>query len=244
MEERRELDLELDLVDLYYYIKKHIVLILIVALLGGVLGYNHSRMTETPVYRATTTVYLLSRTSEVDVVYTDFQISNQLVKDFRLLVKGRSVAAAVIDELDLLMSPETLISKVTVESVTDSRVVYIKVEDADAKRAASIANSLSRIGAQTIQGIMALDAVTVVEEAVVPTAPVAVDHNKAGMMGALIAALVLILTLLVIRTMDDSIRSEEDVAHYLGISTLGVIPDAKSTEDWLKQEKKNVKRRK
>ena len=67
----------------------------------------------------------------------------------------------------------------------------------------------------------------IIEKGEVPTSRSNTGVAKMAVMGVL-AGMILCAGVIVIRTiMDDTIKSEEDIEKYLGLSTLSVIPDRK-----------------
>ena len=83
-------EMELDLRDLYYYLKKKLWIIALVFALCAVLGFVYSLLFITPKYEAVTRMYVLNRTNEANVVYADMiaaehQICTQRLNSFRSL---------------------------------------------------------------------------------------------------------------------------------------------------------------
>lgn len=228
MEEHNEI--ELDFMDLFRYLKRKIAVLLIAAVIGGVFGFVYTKVTAKPVYTADITVYLMSHQYEEAVVYSDLQMSAQYVNDYQVLIKSRSVTDAVIEKLDLDMTNEQVASKISVSYETSSRVVKVTVKDSEAQRAADIANALGEEGNQIVAKMMNLDSLTLVDAARVPTTGQMASAAKRAVLLAVIAAVLAAGVLVVIRVLDDTIRSEEDVERHLGLSTLGVIPQAQELQ--------------
>ena len=89
--------------------------------------------------------------------------------------------------------------------------------------------------------IMSTDAPTTVENAVVPTSPSSPSLTKNCAMGGLLGILLICALLIILHLTDTSIRSEEDIARYLGLDTLVVLPydaDLAKNEELLNKKKK------
>lgn len=228
MEERNEI--ELDFMDLLRYLKRRIAIVLIAAVVGGVFGFVYTKMTSRPVYTADITLYLMSRQQENAVSYTDFQISQQIVYDYEKLVKSRAVTDEVIEKLDLNMTNEQVAGKITVTYETMSRVVKVAVTDSDPQRAADIANSVGYDGSMKLAELMPYVTIALVDEARVPTHGAAVSAASRAVLLAVVAAVLAAGILVLLRVLDDTIRTDEDVERYLGLSTLGTIPQAQELE--------------
>lgn len=228
MEENNEI--ELDFLELFRYFRRKVAVLLLAALVGGVFGFVYIKATAKPVYSANITVYLMSRQYEEAVVYSDLQIATQYVNDYQVLIKSRSVTDTLIDKLNLDMTNEELAKKISVDFEYSSRVVTVTVKDGDAQRAADIANTLGTDGNRIVAEMMDLGSIKLVDEARVPQIP---EIASAAKWAVLLAAAALVLTagvLAVIRVLDDTIRTEEDVERYLGLSTLGIIPQTQELQ--------------
>lgn len=217
---------EIDVFELLRYLKKKILIILAITLVCASVSFLATKFLSTPVYTATTRMYVLNRASEATVVYSDFQTSTLLLNDYKELITGRNVTSEVISQLGLPMSAGQLSGMIQVSSPTSTRVLDISVTDTNPQRAADIANAVREVAADQIQSIMDVDAVKDVFEAVVPGGPSGPDVTRNTSLAALAGLVVAIGIFMVIFLLDDTIRTEEDVEHYLGLSVLGVIPTA------------------
>ncbi len=228
MEENNEI--ELDFLELFRYLKRKVAVLLVAALVGGVFGFVYIKATAKPVYSANITVYLMNRQYEEAVVYADLQIASQYVNDYRVLIKSRSVTDAVIEKLDLDLTNEEVAKKISVDYETSSRVVTVTVKDGDAQRAADIANVLGTDGNRIVAEMMNLKNIKLVDEARVPLIPKIASATTWAVLLAVAAVVLAAGILAVIRVLDDSIRTEEDVERYLGLSTLGIIPQTQELQ--------------
>ena len=86
----------------------------------------------------------------------------------------------MIAQLNLDMTHEKLLKKLSVDTPTDTRVVSITVTDTDPYTAAEIANAVRDIASKHIQQVMDIKAVNVVETANIPDEPSSpsVRHRK------------------------------------------------------------------
>lgn len=223
MEEKHEL--ELDFGDLFRYLKRKIAVLLLAALVGGVFGFVFTKITAVPKYTANISVYLMIKQYEEGIVYSDYQISSQLVYDYQALIKCRTVVDRVIEDLDLDMTPEQVADAITVEYETYSRVLTVFVTDSDPQRAADIANALGNQGNALVADMMRMGAIQLVDQAKVPDSGTVANPFTRAVLFAAVAVVLAAGVLAVIRVLDDTIRSEADVERYLGLSVLGIIPE-------------------
>lgn len=222
MENRDEM--EIDLVGLFYYLKKKAWVFGIALVICALIGFVVSNFLMAPVYTASTRMYVLNRSNENNMVYSDFQVSSQMLNDYKVLITGPNVTKKVIEKLGLDLTPAELAEKITVTAPDDTRVLQINVSDNMAQRAADIANCVREIASAQIKDIMDVDAVKLVYEAEVPQHPSAPSVKKYTVLGAMLGLIASIGMFVVIYIMDDTIRTEDDVEKYLGLSVLAVVP--------------------
>ena len=125
----------------------------------------------------------------------------------------------------------------------DTRILQIDVSNPDPQLAADISNALADATADAVADIMSTDRPSIVEEAVVPEAPSSPSLMKNAMLGAM-AGLFLAMAIVILRfLMDDTIKTEDDVAKYLNLNTLAALPvDGKADPAAGKKKKKKSKK--
>lgn len=217
---------EINLVELFFYLRKRIIVIAAVVVFFAIIGFLGTALFSTPEYTASTRIYVLNRADEANVQYTDLQVSAYLLKDYQVLITGKNVTKAVINKLQLNMSPSQLASMISVTAPDNTRILQIGITDTDPQRAALIANTVREEAAVQLKQIMQVNAVTLVYEADVPTAPSSPSAGRNAILAAAIGLVVIVGILTLLHIWDDTIRTEEDAERYLGLSTLGVIPQS------------------
>lgn len=222
--ERRNDELGIDLLELFRYLKKRIIIIIAVCLVCAVAGFLGTKLFITPEYTTNTRMYVLNRSNENNVLTSDFQIATYVMNDYKALITGQNVTKEVIRRLDLDMTPEALSGKIEVTSVENTRVLQINITDPDPQKAADIANTVREVASLQIKQIMDVDAVQMVYAAEVPQAPSGPSATKNAVLVGILGLVIVMGVYIVIFLVDDTIRTEEDVTRYLGLGTLGVIP--------------------
>ncbi|MBR3039857.1 MAG: protein-tyrosine kinase [Lachnospiraceae bacterium] len=234
-------EVEINLAELIPYLFHWLWLIAIVSLATAAIAFSIAAFVLTPKYQSTTKVYILSKSGANDnITYQDTQLANYLTKDFKEMVKSRSVLETVIRECNLPESVGTLASNISVSNTTDTRIVGISVKDPDPERAQYLANAVREVAAIHLQEVMDLEAVNMVEEANLPTTPVEPSKKKFTLIGFMIGFVITCVALIINYYMDDSIKTSEDIEKYLGMTTLATIPMFED-EDGTKKKKKRKK---
>lgn len=213
---------EFSMRELFFFLKKKLVFVLLLAMVGGIGGYIWGKTQVKPIYVAESQIYVLRENDQVD--NNSLQTAVQLRRDCELLLVGRNVTESVIERMGLAMTHEYMVANITITSVDNTRILRVTYQDTDPKRAAEVLNTFCQVGAEEIKDIMSVDVVRVLYEADPPIAPVsggAAPYATGGLVGGIVVALsILIIYFLV----DDTIRNEEDVERYLELPTLAAIP--------------------
>lgn len=216
-------EVTIDLLELAKVILKKIWILIICAAVGAASGYAYTKLFIPYKYQASSMIYIYTKTTSVTSL-ADLQVGSALSVDFQTIAKTREVVDAVRDELGINYSYEDMVSKITVESPTNSRILKITVVDTDPVMAANISNSLSNQLRLRIADIMDTDAPSIVSRAVVPSAPIGPSAVKNGCIVALVLVVLAVGILTLIYITDDTIKTEEDVNKYLGLNVIAVVP--------------------
>jgi capsular polysaccharide biosynthesis protein len=239
MENRQENDeIEIDLLELFNVLLGRIWLIFSAGLFTALIGFAVSKFILTPYYDSTTKIYILNKTDNAAVTYSDVQMGTQLTKDYAELINSRYVLEEVIQKLSLQEDYEALLKKVSVETPTDTRIVSITVEDEDPAQAMNIANCIREVAGEHIQNVMDIEAVNVVETANMPTEKAGPSVLIWTLIGGILGVLLVCGIILVQYLLDDTIKSSEDVEKHLGLSTLALIPEAAEENSSRKKARK------
>ncbi len=230
--------IEIDLQELVGLLIHWIWLILICGLLAGLASFMISRFVITPQYQSTTKVYILNKQDSGNVTYSDVQLGTQLTKDYAQLIKGRYVLEQVIETYGLTEGYSTFSDRVTVETLTDTRIIAITVEDVSPIMAQVLANEIRIVAADHIKNVMDIQAVNVAEEANLPGTPSSPNIMKWTVIGLLLGIFLCAMVLIIRFLVDDTIKTSDDVEKYLGLSTLALIPIMEA-EDSHKHRKRN-----
>lgn len=240
-------EIEIDLLELLGEFRRKIWIILgVIVLFGGVAG-AFSKFVLTPQYKSTAMVYILSKETTLTSL-ADLQIGSQLTKDYSVMITSRPVLEEVIEKQKLSLSYNQFKRMIRISNPADTRILNMSVSDTDPVRAKAIVDAVAKASSDYIGDIMEMIPPKIIENGVVPDNPTSPNIKKNAALGglALSVAACGFITLQVI--MNDTIRSEEDVSRYLGISVLAVIPEnngeEKDNPDKGSEGKKSRKKRK
>ena len=232
---------EIDLVEIFYLLWNNIFKIILCMLLGAVLAFSYSRFLITPLYKATSKMYI-NTSSKTVVDISDLQISNQLRGDYKALMTSRELMDAVIKDLDLDYTTKQLNQMISIDNPTDTRIITVTVTSPKPVEAADIANDLANRAKDFLPEIMKSEDPIVYESALVPDRKASPSNSRNTIIGALIGA-VLSCGLLIVRyLMNDTIVTPDDTLKYLGVQPLAVIPEGE-LGSFNKKSKKNTSKK-
>lgn len=194
---------------------------------GVVAAVLFSKVVLSPVYQSSSMLYVLSKETTLTSL-ADLQMGTQLTQDYKVLVTSRPVLDAVTEELGLDMTYEELRAGISIDNPTDTRILTITVENQDPLMAKTLVDCISQTASAYIGSIMEMVPPKIVEEGQIPEYPSSPDVRRNAALGGLAGAALVCgaLTLMVI--LNDTIRTEEDVEHYLGLTTLALVPERNS----------------
>ena len=199
-------EVEIDLLEIFHALRKKILLVLMVALIGGCIGAACTQFLMTPIYSSTSSMLVLSKETTLTSL-ADLQLGASLTSDYTVLITSTPVLEQVVTNLNLDMTAENLKENVTINNPTDTRILEITV---DTER----------------------------------TSPSVMKNSAIGFLLGFLACAAIVV---VYAVMDDTIKTEEDIEKYLGVSVLAKVPDRKDYVNMKnkkpKSNKKNKKRR-
>ena len=215
-------EVEIDLREILQALKRKILLILMVALIGGCGAGAYTQFMMTPIYSSTSSMLVLSKETTLTSL-ADLQLGASLTSDYTVLITSTPVLEQVIENLKLDMTAEDLRKTISINNPTDTRILEITVNNADSALAKEIANVSSSFIGDKME-VVPPKIIEVGKIATIRTSPSVKKNAEIGFLLGFVAcaAIVVVLTI-----MDDTIKTEEDIEKYLGISVLAKVPDRK-----------------
>ncbi|MBR5268578.1 MAG: polysaccharide export protein [Lachnospiraceae bacterium] len=216
-------EIEIDLLELFMALKRRFWLILAITVLGGGIAGAFSKFVLTPQYTSTAMVYILSKETTLTSL-ADLQIGSQLTKDYAVIVTSRPVLEDVLEKQGLDLTYEDLKEKITINNPKDTRILSISVQDPDPKMAKALADEVASTASSYIGDIMEMVPPKMIEDGQVPIKKTSPSNFKNAVIGAM-AGFAAVCGLIVLEVlMNDTVRTEEDVEKYLGLTVLAMVP--------------------
>lgn len=206
-----------------------VVLLVAIVLAGSVVVLDLLR---TPVYEAS--IKLLvgqeQRGNESSNLGSDVQGLQQLTKTVAEVVPTQTVADAVIQELDLQMTPEDFLENMSVRQANTTQVIDVSYRDVDPERAQQIANTTGTVFSDQVSEVSpSANAITatVWERAKVPALPVSPNPLRDGLLALILGSMLGVGLTFLLERLDDRWRSPEEVEQVSGVPNFGTIREFK-----------------
>lgn len=217
----------IDLLEILRIIRKRLWIIILLTVMAVVISGLLSYFFLDKIYQTSTTLMVSKTQSDSTNVlqYNDVLLNQKLVKTYSEIAKSNRVLDKVIEKLELNVSAGELRKKITVNSVQDTEIIRISVEDLDPQFATDLANGIAVIFMGEVAEIMKMDNVQLIDPAKLPEAPIkprpVLNMAIAGVLGIMVSLGIIFL----IEYLDNTVKSAEDIERHIGLPVLGSIPD-------------------
>lgn len=169
-----------------------------------------------------------TQVSNVDVGSITSNI--MLIKTYKEIIQTPRIMTKVVAQFpELHATADELIAKISVNSLNETQVMSISARDNSYKRAAEMANAVSKVFQQEVRTLMKLDNLSVLNWADTTKQPGAISpHPTTNIIVAFILSMMIGIGIaFVLDQLDNTVKNEDDIRALLGIPTLGAIPKAK-----------------
>lgn len=218
-------EIEIDILDLLRALKKKIGVIILAGVIGFGVMFLYSFYLVTPLYSASTMMYVLpTDSSSNSSMLSDMQVGQQLTNDYASMMKSRTFIETVIKNLKLDTDYKHLLKYITIDNPSNSRILQITVENPDPEQAMNIANEVASVAEKKLTEITSMEAARIYEKATLPVEPSSPNIPRNCMMGLAFGLILAIAACSMMYVLDDTIKTEEDIERYLGLTTMAAIP--------------------
>ncbi len=208
--------------------KLWIILLIVVLLTGGLFAVN--RLSFTPHYASTATLYVLKQNDDSSStnVSSDFSLALNVVNDCTYLLKSHAVLDQVISELNLDTSYNELYESISTANPDKTRILEVTVEAGSPELAKEIVDAVCVIGTDKIKDAMGFKQVNLYEYGIIDRDPCNMTGIITYILLAFVFGIVSYTAFVLAFLLDDSLQTDEEIEYYLGLSILADIPDAEN----------------
>lgn len=232
MEQQNEL-VEIDLLRLLQAVWRHIVLVVLAALLCGGAGFAAAYWLLPVKYQASALLYVNNSAISVGsstISLSDLSASKSLVNTYIVILNTRLTLNDVMEEAGVDYTFSEMKSMVSAEALNGTEIFEVKVTSESPEEAELLANTIAKILPDKIAQIVDGSSVRTVDWAVVPEVRCSPSYSKYAMAGILLGVLLSAGFIVFRELLDDQIHSEEDLLQTYSLPVLAAIPDLFNTQ--------------
>lgn len=220
---------EIDLKELFEFIKKKIGLLITITVVICLLGCIYGLFIQKPMYKSYTTIILGGNetTASQTITQSDITLNKNLVDTYAEIVKSRRVLEQVIAELDLEETYEELSNKISVSSVNNTEIIKITVVDSNPIEAKNVANVTANFFSKEVVKLYNMNNVNVLDEANETNEPYNINIPKQVIIYFFIGIIIALSILFIIFYFDRTIKSVEQVEQKIKLPILGGVEEYK-----------------
>jgi capsular polysaccharide biosynthesis protein len=236
---------EINLKQYFQIIKKRLWLVVLIVLLSTILTAIYSTSNYRPLYQASTKliVNIIGEKDQMGKEQIDFGaigINLALMNTYKEIIKTPAIMDKVVQRYpDIHLSSEQLSYITNVADSHETQVMTIVVQYYSHEQAVQIVNAVSDVFQSEIPKIMKIDNITILNRAKVQEDPVPLNKkSNQYIILSFVASLLLSIGLIfVLDSLDDTLKTDQEIRELLDLPTLAFIPRTKKKE--LKSPKKS-----
>ena len=162
METNRQDEIEIDLLEIFFLLKRRLWILLLTGIIFATGTGLITNYLIQPLYSSTAKLYILTSSTSITSL-ADIQVGSSLTKDYIQLVQSRPVVEQVIENLNLNNTYEGLLQQMTFTNPSDTRILVITAEDPNPVLAKDIVDQFVEVSKVSISNIMKTDEPSIVE---------------------------------------------------------------------------------
>ncbi len=227
MEDAREIAALLELISL---ILKKWWLILLLTTLGFGSAYFLTIQFVTPIYEATTVLFIGKEdpgSEKVDISLGQLNADSQLIVDYQQIALTRLVIEKIIQDLDLPISYKQFRNLVVIETIQKSRLFTVGFQYSDPQIAKQVSDELASELSTAVHEIVGVENVRILDQAQVPKQPISPNIFKNAIIGGFLGLIASLTIIIMLFLFDDTIKTEDEIENLLGIPLMASIPETK-----------------
>ncbi len=231
-------EIEIDLLKLIRALWRNALVIILVAVICGGLAFGYTYMFMTPMYTATTMLYI--NNSNISLGNTSFSISSNeiytsqsLMDTYVTLLFSRTTLEEISEEAGVPYG-SGVGNLISTKPIENTGMFYVFATSWSPTEAELIANTVAKVLPERVAEIINGSTVRVVDYAIVPAHRSSPSYTRNTVMGAMIGA-VLVAGIILLKEIfgakeDVLIHSSDDAAKlYPDIPVLAIIPDMRTS---------------
>lgn len=225
MEQTKEIDI--DLKKIFFMMRKRVVYILLVTLLGGVAAGCFTEFFIDQKYTSNITLYVYSDTDQLStqssISYNDYTASTALVKSYLEVLNSDAVLDKVAEQVGLEDASQVR-SSISASQKEDTNVFKVTVTTTNPKTSQAIANAVADVAPEEIARIIKAGGANVIDYAKEPKSPSSPNLKKNIFIGLMCGFILSFLFFFIKEALNSTVTSVKDLEREFSIPVLGTVP--------------------
>lgn len=180
----------IDIIEYIIMFKKGLWILITLPLIFSLLSLINSDFRTTRMYQADSTIYVMPEKGDGmdgvatfitnDDMFLDLRVGEYLVNDYRELIRRRLVLNNVLESLNLTdkITPNELSSLISVNVLSDTRIIRISVRNKDPQLAKLLTNRVTEVLVERAPEIVRVENINIIDTAEMPTSPIPVNKRR------------------------------------------------------------------
>lgn len=225
MESEEVISKEISVAELLNLLKSKIVLLIFCALLGGGIAWGITKYMMKPTYETSTILCVISNIGKQEqCLVNDINASQKLVNTYMEVLKSPTILSKAIKRSQLPYTIKELQQMITTVSKENTFVFTVSIRGESAEDITNFLNSLVEVCINDIPHIVRVGSMRIVDKASKPNLPILPNVSINLVIGMAVGIGLAIFCILIQYSLDNTIKSKEELERCSSIPILGVIP--------------------
>lgn len=217
-------EFEIDIKELFNFLKKKALTIIIVSAIFMIIGLFISTFLINKKYSSEATIYITPKVTEQGTIdYNSIQTNSQMVNNYMEILKGETILTKVADQVGL-ESFEEVQDSLTITNPANTQLISVSAETNDPELSQKIVELTVSTFTEDMMDILNLNNVTTINEAKVNTDPVSPSKAKFTILGFGIGLIISCGYVCITYLFDKRLRTRDEAENFLGIPVLATVP--------------------
>lgn len=211
--------------DVLKTIKKHIILIIILTLVGTIVAASISLFLIKPRYTAGTKVFI-GKIEGDNQTYSqsDVQMYQKLMMTYAETIKSRDLIEASLNDISATVTPEEVLANLTINAVNDTQILKISYEGTSPEEVKDVIEAVTEKFIEKSQKLVSNGNIKVVETVEIPDSPSSPNKIRNTAIGFLLGLILGIVMSFVVDFFNNTYKDKEVLEKEISIPVLGTIP--------------------
>lgn len=220
-------EIDIDLKKIFFMMRKKVIYILLITLLGGVLSGCFTEFFIDQKYTSSISLYVYSDADQLStqssISYNDYTVSTALVKSYLEILDSDSVLDKVAQKVGLKSAADVR-PFISTAQKEDTVVFRVSVTTTSPKTSQAIANAVADVAPGEISRIIKAGGANVIDYAKEPTNPSSPNLKKNILIGLMAGFILSFCFFFIKEALNATITSVQDLEREFSIPVLGTVP--------------------